>query len=232
MNNTSATKVSKSEDQVNEKHNEVQAEYTEVEAAHSEVEAEHSVALDSELGLFDNSTKISTEEFLNSEEFITYCSKVCAYFLSVYGSNEPYCLPKDVISDIYLKIRPWLSQYRGDANIKSVIYKATRNLFIDADRKRKAVKRYHIEINFDDLEALQVESVSLSFNIGKIENDELLGFLSEKDKEILEVYAECNFNKAETARLVNERGIEKNFTVYRLDERIESVRRKLGNYVA
>lgn len=232
MNNNTATQISKNQEPFGEDHNQVEAGQSEIEAEHDEIEADHLAEPDFELEIFDNSIKIPTEEFLNSEEFPNYCEKVCAHFLSVYGKNEQYEFPEDATSDVYLKVYEWLPRYRGDANIKSIIYTTIRNLFSDVYRRRMAIKRNRIEIDFDDLQGLQAEAVFLDFVTEELENAEVLNLLSDKDRAILEIYSECDLVKAETVRVVKERRIEKDFTVYKLEERIKSIRRKLRNYIS
>lgn len=234
MNNTSATKVSKSEHQIDEKHDNVEGEHCEVEPDH--------FGVDKKTEIFENLFKInSLGEFLNSKKFVPYCTKVSAHCLVKYKHiQKKYCEPGDVVADAYQHLVTWLPKFRGEALPTTITNRVIRNLYADALRQEMSKKRRRLDVNFEEgnLESLAAEgSFVEDFEMNETDGNfstTFINTLSERDKEIAKACLECYFGrgkvvKAEIVRIVSDR-IQENFSFYDFKVWKESMKRKLENW--
>lgn len=73
-------------------------------------------------------------KLIQNPEFISTLEAVCRRALSRYRLGSSYSW-QDLSSEVMIKFAPWYWQYKGQASLKTVLYRFVRNHLIDLHRK-------------------------------------------------------------------------------------------------
>lgn len=87
----------------------------------------------------------------------THQTRVFSVALNFFGGDE--ALAKDISQQVFLKIFGCLSEFRGDADLKTWIYRMTVNACIDEQRKRR--RFFPLELFFGDFKAKKTQDDKL-----------------------------------------------------------------------
>ncbi|MDQ4123466.1 MAG: sigma-70 family RNA polymerase sigma factor [Acidobacteriota bacterium] len=82
-----------------------------------------------------------------------YQAGVFSVALNFFGGDE--ALAKDITQQVFLKIFGCLSEFRGDAELKTWLYRLTVNACIDEQRKRR--RFFSIELFFGDFKVKKTQ---------------------------------------------------------------------------
>lgn len=87
----------------------------------------------------------------------TYQTRVFSVALNFFGGDE--ALAKDISQQVFLKIFGCVSEFRGDADLKTWIYRMTVNACIDEQRKRR--RFFPLELFFGDFKVKKTQDDKL-----------------------------------------------------------------------
>ena len=111
------------------------------------------------------------------------CKRVFSrYRQSMLGSWE------DLQQEVLIRFGKWLPHYRSEAKCSTVFEKIATNVLIDAKRRENAIRRYHQEVNFEELEFELIRERSGSEIEDRIFLNECRSILSDLDRRIFDEF--------------------------------------------
>lgn len=97
---------------------------------------------------------LDSEEFtraLEDKEFRSDLRRACQRaFMKCHQSTHSSW--EDLQQEVLMRFGKWLPQYRAEANRRTVFERIATNVLIDAKRRETAKRRFHEEIDLDDLQ--------------------------------------------------------------------------------
>lgn len=95
---------------------------------------------------------------------------------------------EDLQQEVLMRFGKWLPQYRADAKTRTVFARIAINVLIDAKRRETAQRRYHEEIDLDELQNELVGNNPWRGIEDRIFLKECRNSLSEPEREMLDEY--------------------------------------------
>lgn len=138
----------------------------------------------------DETGHLDSEEFMKALEDVEFRSdlrRACQRAFRKW-QQSPLGGWEDLQQEVLMRFGKWLPQYRAEANRRTVFQRIATNVLIDAKRRETAQRRYHEEIELDELQHDVVGDNPWNWIENRIFLNECRNVLSDAERRMLDEY--------------------------------------------